>query len=95
MGQKQQRLADSTMSNVVESLPSRMQPLFVEILSIRNPDLLAALIDHEEPSRDEREKVEDILATEFSSSLRPDWEPDPRGKRIDELLGAFLMRWPL
>lgn len=83
------------MSNVVESLPAQLRPLFVEILRTQNPELLAALMRHEEPSRDERAKVENILAGEFSRSLGSDWEPDARGERVDELLGAFLLRWPL
>ena len=27
--------------------------------------------------------------------LQPDDEPTDRGRKIDDLLGAFLMRWPI
>lgn len=83
------------MTNVIDSLPMRMRPLFVEVLNSRSPVLLATLQDHEEPTREEREFVEDILAKEFSRCLQGDGEPTARGVEVDALLGAFLRRWPL
>ena len=83
------------MTNVVESLPSRMRTLFTEVIGARNPGLLAALMNREDPTSDERAEVENILADEFNSCLRQDWEPTDRGIQIDELLGAFLLRWPV
>jgi len=83
------------MTSVVESLPSRMRALFIEVIGSRNPGLLAALMNHAEPTSSEREQVEDILASEFDLNLRPDEEPADRGIQVDNLLGAFLMRWPI
>lgn len=83
------------MTNVIDSLPSRMRSLFAEVIGARNPDLLAALVNHEEPTSAERVEVEDILANEFDRNLRGNEEPTDRGIQVDELLGAFLMRWPI
>jgi hypothetical protein len=83
------------MSGVVDSLPAAMRPLFTEIIGAQNPDLLTALESHDEPSTAERVAVHDILSTEFSRNLGPDYEPTDRGKDIDELLGAFLTRWEI
>jgi hypothetical protein len=53
------------------------------------------LRSHEEPSRQERIIVEQILSNEFSYNLGPDYEPTARGRDIDNALGAFLLRWPI
>ena len=37
----------------------------------------------------------DILSDEFSRHLRPDYEPTERGKQIDDLLGWFLLQFPI
>ena len=34
-----------------------------------------------------------VLAREFTSNLRPDYEPTDRGKQIDDVLGKFLMQF--
>lgn len=83
------------MTNVVESLPERMRELFAEVIGAHNLALLARLMSHDEPTPHERLAVEDILATEFSNALQGDWEPTDRGRRVDEMLGAFLLKWPI
>jgi hypothetical protein len=43
----------------------------------------------------ERLAVEDILSAAFTTCLQEDDEPTRRGRDIDDLLGAFLRRWPI
>lgn len=95
MGEKQSRLGDRPMTNVVESLPERMRELFAEVVGAHDPVLLSSLMSHDEPTLNERLAVEDILATEFSKALQGDWEPTDRGRRVDEILGAFMLKWPI
>lgn len=83
------------MSNVIESLPEGMRALFLEIIGRADVGLLSALEDDDEPTQAQRATVEDILSKEFANSLRADYEPTARGKVIDDLLGAFLLRWPI
>jgi hypothetical protein len=83
------------VTSVVESLPSRMRPLFVEVIGVHAPDLLVILRSSEEPTQEQREAVEDILANEFGNCVGEDSEPTERGKEIDGMLGAFLIRWPI
>lgn len=83
------------MTSVIESLPERMRGLFAEVIAAHDPDLLESLMSHEVPSINERRAVENILANEFSSELREDWEPTDRGKQVDDMLGTFLLRWPI
>lgn len=83
------------MSNVIESLPEELRALFSEIIGTADAELLSALEDAEEPTQAQRAAVEDILSREFANSLRADYEPTARGKVVDDLLGAFLLRWPI
>jgi hypothetical protein len=81
--------------NVVSSLPDDMQQMFVEIIGVHSSSLMSSLLEHQEPTLAEREAVEEILSNEFVHWLRPDDEPTDKGRKIDNLLGAFLRRWPI
>jgi hypothetical protein len=95
MGAEQRRMADRAGMSVVESLPSHMRALFVEVIGAHDPVLLELLMRHEIPSNDERRAVETILSNEFGGELCQDFEPNARGKRVDDILGNFLLRWPI
>lgn len=83
------------MSTVIDSLPPDSRDLVTEIIGERDPGLLAALRERQEPDLSQRVSVMEILSTEFSHNLRPDDEPTERGEAIDDLLGAFLLHWPI
>ena len=82
------------VTNVVDSLPLQLQPLFVEVVGAADPELLRSLRSHAEPTPDEIKAVQDVLLNEFCCNLQPDDEPTERGCQIDDLIGAFVMRWP-
>jgi hypothetical protein len=86
---------EKPVSNVLESLPAEFQALIAEIVGEKDGSLLAALRAHDEPSQAERGAVEEILSDEFCRNLGADDEPTPRGRAIDDALGAFLLRWPI
>ncbi len=83
------------MSSVVDSLPEEMRAMFSEIVGSADPVLLLSLQNAEEPSQAQRTAIEDILANEFAQCLRPDYEPTARGKAVDNLMGAYLLGWPI
>jgi hypothetical protein len=85
----------TAMSNVVESLPAEMRSLFIDVIGSRNAKLLSSLVVSQEPNKTERLGVHDILTSEFSRCLQPDHEPSERGRAVDNLLGQFLLRWPI
>jgi hypothetical protein len=95
VGAEQRRMADRAMTSVVESLPAHMHALFAEVIGAHDPVLLEVLKRHEVPSNDERQAVETILSNEFSGEICQDFEPNARGKRVDDMLGTFLLRWPI
>lgn len=86
---------ENPVSNVVDSLPVEMRDLFVDVIGTQDGGLLSSFRAHAEPTQFERIAVEKILSDEFSSHLRHDYEPTERGRAIDNLLGAFLLRWPI
>lgn len=83
------------MSNVVDALPPEVQTVFVEVLGERDAALLSSLRTQTEPSREERHTVEELLSDEMSKHLGPDYEPTDRGRAIDDVIGTFLLRWPI
>lgn len=86
---------EEPVSNVIDGLPIELKSVFTEVIAERDESLLSSLRTREEPSRQERIAVEQILSNEFSSNLGPDYEPTERGRDIDNALGAFLLRWPI
>lgn len=83
------------MTDALPGLPGDLMPLFTEVVGREDPALLQSILRTARPNMEERERVEDILADEFSACLRPDSEPTERGKRVDDLLGKFLMQFPI
>jgi len=83
------------MSSVVDSLPYRLKSIFITVVGGQDDQLLESLRTQKEPTLQQRIAVERILSNEFSRNLGPDYEPTPRGRDIDNVLGAFLLRWPI
>jgi hypothetical protein len=88
-------LEDTPVSGAVALMPSSTRDLFQAILAERDPGLLELLRSTSTPSREQRVAVEDLLSGEFARELQSDYEPTGRGRAIDEVLGQFLMRWPI
>ena len=76
-------------------IPRSLMPLFLELLGKQDPALLESILASGDPTVDERERVMMLLAREFSANLRPDYEPTERGTQIDDLLGWFLLQFPI
>ena len=83
------------MTTTVESLPVEMRDLFEEVIGGRDRQLLEELLAAEEPNERQRAAVHEIVTREFSCNLRADHEPTDRGRQFDNMLGAFLLRWPV
>jgi len=83
------------MTSVLESLPVEMRSLFESIVGLRAPELFAAISNCSSPTQVERVAVLDILSREFTCNLGPAYEPNQYGKDVDELLGQFLLQWPI
>jgi hypothetical protein len=85
---------EASVTNVIEELPAKYRPIFTEILGGRDPELLETL-SAAEPSRHQREVVEDILSDALVTEFDSDDIPSGRGVLIEDLIDAFLLRWPI
>ncbi|MFZ0666238.1 MAG: hypothetical protein WAM97_10810 [Acidimicrobiales bacterium] len=83
------------MSGVIDALPLDMREIFIETVGAIDQELLLASQATDDPTREQRKAVLDLLYTEFCRHLKPDDEPTERGKLIDNTLGAFLLRWTI
>lgn len=83
------------MREGLAGIPPDLMPLFEEVIGGVDPGLLQSMLASGSPSLAERELVHDILSDEFSTCLQDDWEPTERGKRMDDLLGKFLLQFPI
>ena len=83
------------MNGELAGIPGELMPLFRELLGGDDPALLESILASGDPTIEERERVLMVLARQFTRNLRPDFEPTERGKQIDDLLGKFLMQFPI
>lgn len=83
------------MSSAIDFMSEGRRALFEGIVGSHDPDLLAALKTRNDVPRDLRVRVEEVLTAEFTRELNADYEPTERGRKIDNLLGDFLLRWPI
>lgn len=69
-----------------------MEELLMEVLEKRRPDLLRLLPPYRESYLTdlERDEIIDAVTDEFTATgLRSDDEPNERGIRLDDLIGAL------
>jgi hypothetical protein len=85
---------EAAVSTVIDSLPEQYREVFTSLLADRDPELLSALQTQEKPTLDQQDAVIEVLADAFSEHLGPGQEPTAQGVLIDNVLGAFLTRWP-
>ena len=78
------------MSNALGAIPSESRAVIVDELTRRNPELLAGLRRTQEPTTDQREAVERVLAVAVIKSLGPDWVPNEHGLAVERAIEAFL-----
>jgi hypothetical protein len=83
------------MSNVLDVIPPEARAVILEELTRSNPALLAELHATHEPTTDQREAVERVLADALMKTFGPDWVPSLRGLAIERAIDAFLETWPI
>lgn len=69
--------------------------VIAEELARRNPALLTELRNSQEPTIDQREAVEDLLADALSENWGPDHVPNDHGLAIERAINRFLEAWPI
>jgi hypothetical protein len=86
---------ETPVSNVLDAIPPEQRAVIVEELTSRNPALLAELRGTQEPSTDQREAVERLLASALIKTFGVNWLPNEHGLAIERAINAFLEAWPI
>ena len=83
------------MSNALDAVPAEARAVIVDELTHRDPALLAELRDTQEPTAEQRDAVERLLASAVINSMGPDWTPNEHGLAVERAVKTFFEVWPL
>ena len=86
---------ETLVSTVLDAIPSEHRTVIVDELARRDSALLAQLRDAREPTTEQREAVDHLLATAVIKSLGADYTPDEHGLAVERAVKAFLEVWPI
>jgi hypothetical protein len=82
------------MSNALDAVPAEARAVIVEELTHRDPALLADLRGTQEPTTEQRDAVERLLASAVINSMGTDWTPNEHGLAVEHAVKTFLEVWP-
>jgi hypothetical protein len=83
------------VSNALDAVPAEARAVIVDELTHRDPALLADLRGTQEPTTDQRDAVERLLASAVINSMGPDWTPNEHGLAVERAVKIFLEVWPM
>ena len=83
------------MSNALDAVPAEARAVIVDELTHRDPALLADLRDAQEPTNEQRDAVERLLATAVINNMGADWTPNEHGLAVERAVKTFLEVWPM
>lgn len=82
------------MVNVIDHIPAEYRELFVDVLTERDPELLATLRCQDRPTVDQRSRVNGAFANMIVEEMNEDYVPSERGKRAERTIEEFWQLWP-
>ena len=82
------------MSNALDAVPAEARAVIVDELTHRDPALLADLRGTQEPTTEQRDAVERLLASAVINSMGTDWTPNEHGLAVERAVKTFLEVWP-
>ena len=83
------------MSNALDAVPAEARAVIVDELTHRDPALLADLRGTQEPTTEQRDAVERLLASAVINSMGADWTPNEHGLAVERAVKIFLEVWPM
>jgi hypothetical protein len=83
------------VSNALDAVPAEARAVIVDELTHRDPALLADLRGTQEPTTEQRDAVERLLASAVINSMGPDWTPNEHGLAVERAVKIFLEVWPM
>jgi hypothetical protein len=82
------------MSNTLDAIPAEARAVIVDELNRRDPALLAELRGGQEPTTEQSDAVNLLLAKAIIESLGPDWTPNEHGLAVEHAVTTFFEVWP-
>ncbi|GFG62793.1 hypothetical protein MKUB_02830 [Mycobacterium kubicae] len=86
---------ETSVSTVLDAIAPEHRTVIIDELARRDSALLAQLRDAQEPTTQQREAVEHLLATAVIKSLGSDYTPNEHGLAVERAVKAFLEAWPI
>jgi hypothetical protein len=80
--------------NALDAIPAEARAVIVDELTHRDPALLAELRDAQEPTTEQSDAVNRLLATAIIESMGPDWTPNEHGLAVERAVKTFFEVWP-
>ena len=71
------------MRNALDAIPAEARSVIIEELSNRDPVLLEELRSTGEPTIDQRDAVNELLATAVINNMGHEWEPNTHGLAVE------------
>jgi hypothetical protein len=82
------------MSNALDAIPEQPRAVIVDELARRDPSLLAELRLVQQPTTEQSDAVNLLLARAIIESLGPDWVPNEHGLAVEDAVTIFFEVWP-
>jgi hypothetical protein len=85
---------ETLVSNALDAVPAEARAVIVDELTHRDPALLDDLRGTQEPTTEQRDAVERLLASAVINSMGTDWTPNEHGLAVERAVKTFLEVWP-
>ena len=82
------------MSNALDAIPPEARAVIVDELTRRDSALLAQLRNTQEPTTEQSDAVNRLLASAIVENMAPDWIPNEHGLAVERAVKAFFEVWP-
>jgi hypothetical protein len=82
------------MSNALDAIPAEARGVIVGELTLRDSTLLADLRGTHEPTTEQRDAVNEVLAIAVIKNLGPEWVPNAHGLAVEHAACVFNEVWP-
>jgi hypothetical protein len=82
------------VSNALDAIPPEARAVIVDELTRRDPALLAEMQNTQEPTTEQSDAVNRLLASAIVESMGPDWTPNEHGLAVERAVKVFFEVWP-
>jgi hypothetical protein len=85
---------DEPIGDVLDAISAEARAVIVAELNRRDPALLAELRGAHEPTTEQSDAVNLLLARAIIESLGPDWTPNEHGLAVERAVTTYFEVWP-